>query len=108
MRELKLLELTEAEIRQNYKLAEADKTGHSINEKKISFAFSDLGIKIKVEYKTSDALRIFFESRRGNGEFTNCTFDEFKEMWDEGYEVEDIEPELKKKKLDFGDGKKEE
>lgn len=108
MRELEMLQLTETEIKKNYNIADAKVTGHSINSKKIKYSFDDMGIKITIEYETETALYILFQSRVAKGEFNNCAFVEFKNLWDLGYEIEDIEPELKKRKLDFGDGKKEE
>lgn len=109
MRYMDVANLVEQEIRKNYHLGgEVDVIGQSANKKTISFKFDDMGIEINFKYKTKDALKILFNKRVEKGEFNNCTFDEFEELYIQGYEIEDIEPELKKKKLDFGDGKKEE
>ena len=101
MRNLEILKVTEKEVRKNYSLENVNLVGHSINDKKISFNFEDLGVKLKIDYPTKSALRLIFESKKAKGEFKNCIFDEFEDAWGKGLGLDQIEAELKKNKLNF-------
>lgn len=110
MKYLEILQAVEKESRENYNLAsgEIEQLGQSANKNSIILKYNDNGIEISIKYKTKDALKAVYGSRVAKGEFKNCTFDEFVDMFNRGYDVKDIEPELQKNKLDFGDGKQEE
>ncbi len=110
MKYLELLQAVEKEARDNYNLTAGDieQLGQSANKNSIILKYNDNGIEISIKYKTKDALKAVYGSRVAKGELKNCTFDEFEDLFKKGYEIDDIEPELKNKKLDFGDGKEEE
>ncbi len=101
MKNIEILQLTEEEIRKNYNLEDADLVGHSVTEKMATFTFEDSDIKLKISYKFKDALRVLFFSRKEKGEFENSTFEEFEELYNEGFKLEDIDEELKSRKLNF-------
>lgn len=110
MKYLELLKAVEKEAKDNYNLVDGsiEQLGQSANKNSIILKYDDNGIEISIKYKTKDALKAVYGSRVEKGEFKNCTFDEFEDLFKKGYEIDDIEDALKKRKLDFGDGKKEE
>ena len=101
MKKIVLLKAVIKEVKENFQLEADAIKAFSVNPKKITLKINDHDREISIAYDTSDALRIIFNDRKEQGEFKDCTFDEVEKLHKEGYELNEIEGELKERKLPF-------
>lgn len=96
-----LLNVFLEDIQKSYNLERGRLENISISEKKFKVKLNDHERVLNFESSKEDVLLTLFNKRKEKGEFENCTFDEFKNLYEEGISIEEIEEELKRGKLPF-------
>lgn len=100
MKDFEVIKVLDEVFEKKYEPTEKLETiGHSISGANTILNYKDGDIEIRIKCSKKAAVQQLFDYMKTKGKFKNIDFEKFKEKYNEGIEVADIEEEIRKEQL---------